>query len=100
MGARLYEGSIVSGVARWRRVFLGGAMAGRRRLGFVVVGSKGDLPSWRYGGVVSSRVLGFAAAIDAVSVFFLKLISYRYHILATGRMRCYYALAKITKGVA
>ena len=44
--------------------------------------------------------LGFAAALDTVSVFFLKLISYRYHILATGRMRCYYALAKITKGVA
>lgn len=77
MGARLYEGSIVSGVVRWRRVFLGGAMAGRRRLGFVVVGSKGGLPSWLYGGVVSSRVLGFAAALDAVSVFFLKLISYR-----------------------
>lgn len=28
-------------------------------------------------GVVNSRVLGFAAALDAVSVFFLKLISYR-----------------------
>ena len=28
-------------------------------------------------GIVSSRVLGFAAAIDAVSVFFLKLTSYR-----------------------
>lgn len=77
MGTRLYEGSIVSGVARWRRVFLGGAMAGRRRLGFVVVGSKGGLPSWRYGGVVSSCVLDFAAALDAVSVFFLKLTSYR-----------------------
>lgn len=51
-------------------------------------------------GIVSSRVLGFAAALDAVSVFFLKLISYRYHILATSRTRCYYALAKITKGVA
>lgn len=51
-------------------------------------------------GIVSSRVLGFAAAFDAVSVFFLKLISYRYHILATSRTRCYYALAKITKGVA
>lgn len=51
-------------------------------------------------GIVSSRMLGFAAAIDAVSVFFLKLISYRYHILATSRTRCYYALAKITKGVA
>ena len=51
-------------------------------------------------GIVNSRVLGFAAALDAESVFFLKLISYRYHILATGRMRCYYALAKITKGVA
>lgn len=55
----------------------GGAMAGRRRLGFVVVGSKGGLPLWRYGGVVSSCVLGFAAALDAVSVFFLKLTSYR-----------------------
>ena len=44
--------------------------------------------------------LGFAAALDTVSVFFLKLISYRYHILATSRTRCYYALAKITKGVA
>lgn len=77
MGTRLYEGSIVSGVARWRRVFLGGAMAGRRRLGFVVVGSKGGLPSWRYGSAMNSRVLGFAAALDAVSVFFLKLISYR-----------------------
>ena len=75
-------------------------MAGRRQLGFVVVDSRGGLSSWRYGGVVSSRVLGFAVALDAVSVFFLKLISYRYHILATGRMRCYYALAKITKGVA
>ena len=51
-------------------------------------------------GIVSSRMLGFAAAIDAVSVFFLKLVSYRYHILATSRTRCYYALAKITKGVA
>ena len=51
-------------------------------------------------GIVNSRVLGFVAAIDAVSVFFLKLISYRYHILATSRTRCYYALAKITKGVA
>lgn len=68
--------------------------------GVVVVGSKGGLPSWRYGGVVNSRVLGFAAALDAVGVFFLKLISYRYHILATSRTRCYYALAKITKGVA
>ncbi len=80
--------------------FLAGTMAGRRRLGFVVVGSKGGLPSWRYGGAVSSRMLGFAAAIDAVSVFFLKLVSYRYHILATSQTRCYYALAKITKGVA
>lgn len=79
--------------------FLGGAMAGRRRLGFVVVGSKGGLPLWRYGSAVNSRVLGFAAALDAVSVFFLKLISYRYHILVTSRTRCYYALAKITKGV-
>lgn len=51
-------------------------------------------------GIVSSRVFGFAAALDAVSVFFLKLISYRYHILAISRTRCYYALAKITKGVA
>ena len=51
-------------------------------------------------GIVSSRMLGFAAAIDAVSVFFLKLVSYKYHILATSRTRCYYALAKITKGVA
>lgn len=68
MGARLYEGSIVSGVARWRRVF-GGAMAGRRRLEFVVVGSKGGLPSWRYGGVVNSRVLGFVAALDAKAYF-------------------------------
>ena len=51
-------------------------------------------------GIVSSRMLGFTAALDAVSVFFLKLISYRYHILATGRTRCYYALARITKGVA
>lgn len=75
-------------------------MAGRRQLGFVVVDNKGGLPSWRYGGVVSSRVLGFAVALDAVSVFFLKLVSYRYHILATSRTRCYYALAKITKGVA
>ena len=75
-------------------------MAGRRRLGFVVVDGKGGLPSWRYGGVVSSCVLDFAAALDAVSVFFLKLTSYRYHILATSRTRCYYALAKITKGVA
>lgn len=49
-------------------------------------------------GIVSSCVLGFAAVFDAVSVFFLKLISYKYHILATGRTRCYYALAKITKG--
>lgn len=98
MGARLYEGSIVSGVARWRRAFLGGAMAGRRRLGFVVVGSKGGLPSWRYGSAANSRVLGFAAALDAVSVFFLKLISYRYHILVTSRTRCYYALAKNNEG--
>ena len=51
-------------------------------------------------GIVSSRMLGFAAAIDAVSVFFLKLVSYRYHILATSQTQCYYALAKITKGVA
>ena len=51
-------------------------------------------------GIVSSRVLGFAVALDAVGVFFLKLVSYRYHILATSRTRCYYALAKITKGVA
>lgn len=51
-------------------------------------------------GVVNSRVLGFAAALDAVSVFFLKMVSYRYHILATSQTRCYYALAKITKGVA
>ena len=51
-------------------------------------------------GIVSSRVLGFAAALDAESVFFLKLISYRYHILVISRSRCYYALAKITKGVA
>lgn len=57
--------------------FFGEAMAGRRRLGFVVVGSKGGLPSWRYGSVVNSRVLGFAAALDAVNVFFFKLISYR-----------------------
>lgn len=75
-------------------------MAGRRRQGFVVVGSKGGLSSWRHGSAVNSRVLGFAAAIDAVSVFFLKLVSCRYHILATSRTRCYYALAKITKGVA
>lgn len=75
-------------------------MAGRRQLGFVVVGSKGGPPSWRYGGAVNSRVLGFAAALDAVSVFFPKLISYKYHILVTSRTRCYYALAKITKGVA
>lgn len=39
-------------------------------------------------GIVSSRVLGFAVALDAVSVFFLKLVSYRYHILATSRTRC------------
>lgn len=51
-------------------------------------------------GIVSSRVFDFAAAFDAVSVFFIKLISYRYHILATSRTRCYYALAKIMKGVA
>lgn len=93
MKARLFQ-------ARLGGDGFGGAMAGRRRLGFVVVGSKGGLPSWRYGSVENSRVLGFAAALDAESVFFLKLISYRYHILATGRMRCYYALAKITKGVA
>ena len=66
MKARLFQARL--GVAGF-----GGAMAGRRRLALVVVGSKGGLPSWRYGSVVNSRVLGFAAALDAVSVFFPQI---------------------------
>lgn len=43
MKARLFQAWFGATGFSWR------AMVGRRRLGFVVVGSKGGLPSWRYG---------------------------------------------------
>lgn len=100
MGARLYEGSIVSGVAWCDGFFLPGRWLAVVDWGSSLSAAKAAFLHGAMAGIVSSRMLGFAAAIDAVSVFFLKLISYKYHILVTSRMRCYYALAKITKGVA
>ena len=98
--ACLYEGSIVSGVVRCDGFFLPGRWLAVVDWGSSLSAAKAVFLHGAMAGIVSSRMLGFAAAIDAVSVFFLKLVSYRYHILATSQTRCYYALAKITKGVA
>lgn len=77
MGARLYEGSIVSGVARCDGFFLAGRWLAVVDWGSSLSAAKAAFLYGAMTGIVSSRVLGFAAALDAVSVFLLKLISYR-----------------------
>ena len=76
MGARLYEGSIVSGVVRCDG-FLAGRWLAVVNWGSSLSAAKAAFLHGAMVGIVSSRMLGFAAAIDAVSVFFFKLISYR-----------------------
>lgn len=76
MGACLYEGSIVSGVARCDG-FLAERWLAVVDWGSLLSAAKAAFLHGAMAGIVSSRVLGFAAALDAVSVFFLKLISYR-----------------------
>ena len=86
--ACLYEGSIVSGVVRCDGFFLPGRWLAVGDWGSSLSAVKAAFLHGAMACIVSSRMLDFAAAIDAVSVLFLKLISYKYHILATSRTRC------------